>query len=125
MDVSDGKRDDDVVWVPHLNIKASAGPGRAALSPEFVANRPIAFREAWLRSMGLMPQNAHFLTAEGDSMFPTIQDGDIMLADSGYGRVANGKIYALVSNGLIVVKRFHLLAQGRLTLISDNDRYPP
>lgn len=123
--VSVAGSDSDVIWVPHLNIKASAGPGRVALNPELVANRPIAFREAWLRSMGVMPQNAHFLTAEGDSMYPTIQDGDIMLADSGYGRVANGKIYALVTNGLVVVKRLHLLAQGGLTLISDNDRYPP
>lgn len=75
--------------------------------------------------MGINPKNAEFIVAEGDSMFPTIQDGDMMLLDRGYGQVINGKIYVLVVNGLVVVKRVSLLAFGGLMLISDNDRYAP
>lgn len=115
---------DGFVPIPHLSIRASAGPGLAAISQDLDGSHQVAFRETWLRSLGVTPANAEFLTAEGDSMFPTIQNGDLMLIDRGYGEVVNGRIYVLVVNGLVVVKRVSLLAFGGLMLISDNDRYP-
>ena len=57
-------------------------------------------------------------------MSPTIEDGDMMLIDRGYGEVVHGKIYALVVNGLVIVKRVNFLAGGGMILLSDNDRYP-
>ncbi|MCJ2112750.1 LexA family transcriptional regulator [Methylobacterium sp. E-025] len=125
--LSEGKDTDEdsgFVAIPHLEIRASAGPGLASSQLETDAPRQIAFRQSWLRSLGISPSNAEFIEARGDSMFPTIQDGDLMLLDRGYGEVVNGKIYVLVVNGLVVVKRVSLLAFGGLMLISDNDRYP-
>lgn len=52
-------------------------------------------------------------------------DGDLMLIDRGYDRVMNGKIYVLVVNDTVLVKRINLLATGGVMLISDNERYPP
>ncbi|TXN71622.1 LexA family transcriptional regulator [Methylobacterium sp. WL6] len=115
---------EDFVLIPHLEVRASAGPGLATVATGAEAPRNIAFRQNWLRSLGITPVNAEFIEAHGDSMFPTIQDGDLMLLDRGYGEVVNGKIYVLVVNGLVVVKRVSLLAFGGLMLISDNDRYP-
>lgn len=112
------------VSIPHLAVRASAGPGLAAATAEVEEPRQIAFRATWLRSLGVAPGNAEFLTAQGDSMYPTIQDGDLMLVDRGYGEVMNGKIYVLVVRDAVVVKRVSLLAAGGLILISDNDRYP-
>ena len=57
-------------------------------------------------------------------MYPTIHDGDLMLVDRGFGEPVHGKIYALVVQGLVVVKRVNFLATGGMILISDNDRYP-
>ncbi|GJD93404.1 LexA family transcriptional regulator [Methylobacterium iners] len=110
--------------IPHLEVRASAGSGLAPMMEEGDEGRQIAFRSSWLRALGIAPQNAEFLTAEGDSMWPTIHDGDLMLVDRGYGEVVNGKIYVLVVNGLVVVKRVSLLAFGGLMLIADNERYP-
>lgn len=120
--VEDGNAE-GFVAIPHLELKASAGQGIAAVGVDHDQPRQIAFRSTWLRSLGIAPQNAEFLAAEGDSMYPTIQNGDLMLVDRGFGQVVNGKIYVLVVNGLVVVKRVSLLAFGGLMLISDNDRY--
>lgn len=115
---------DGFVAVPYLEVRASAGRGRASLPAETVATSHFLFSEAWLRSLGVSAYEAELLQAQGDSMHPTIQDGDLMLVDRGYGEVVHGKIYALVVNDLVVVKRVNILAVGGMMLISDNDRYP-
>jgi phage repressor protein C with HTH and peptisase S24 domain len=112
------------VPVPFLEVRASAGRGRASLPAETVAAEHFLFSRAWLRSLNITPEDAELLQAEGDSMYPTIQDGDLMLVDRGFGEVVHGKIYALVSNGLVIVKRVNFLAGGGMILLSDNDRYP-
>lgn len=112
------------VPVPFLEVRASAGIGRASLPAETMAASHFLFSQSWLRSLGVAPQNAELLQAEGDSMYPTIHDRDLMLVDRGYGEVVHGKIYALVVNGLVVVKRVNMLAIGGMVLISDNERYP-
>lgn len=114
----------EFVQVPFLEVRASAGRGRASLPAETVASEHFLFSRSWLRSLNVVPEDAELLQAQGDSMFPTIQDGDLMLVDRGYGDVVHGKIYALVVNDLVVVKRVNILAIGGMMLISDNDRYP-
>lgn len=114
---------EDVVFVPRLEVRASAGRGRAVVPGDGEAEG-FAFQRAWLRSLNIAPGNAEFVLAAGDSMEPTIKDGDMMLVDRGYGDVVNGKIYVLVVNGLVVVKRINVLTFGGLMLISDNERYP-
>lgn len=113
------------VAVRHLDVRASAGSGIANTQDGLGHTSQILFRDQWLRMLGIRPQNAEFVQAEGDSMEPTIKDGDMMLLDRGYGRVINGKIYVLVVNDLVIVKRVRILATGGLILISDNDRYEP
>ena len=112
------------VPVPFLEVRASAGRGRASLPAETVASEHFLFSRSWLRSLDISPEDAELLQAEGDSMYPTIQDGDLMLVDRGFGEVVHGKIYALVANGLVIVKRVNFLAGGGMILLSDNDRYP-
>ena len=114
----------DFIPIRQLEVRASAGPGRAVVPAGEGGPAEVAFRESWLRTLGVVPRNAEFLQAQGDSMEPTICDGDLMLVDRGYGEVRNGKIYVLVVNGLVLVKRVQLLAVGGLMLISDNQRYP-
>jgi len=112
------------VAVPYLDVRASAGPGRASLPAEIVAAEHFLFSRAWLRTLNVVPENAELLRAEGDSMYPTIQDGDLMLVDRGHGDIVHGKIYVLVVHDLVVVKRVNMLTIGGMILISDNERYP-
>ena len=115
---------DDLVRVPFLGVRASAGQGRASLPADTAADSHFLFSRAWLRSLGVAPDQAELLRAQGDSMDPTLQDGDLMLVDRGFGEPVHGKIYALVVDGLVLVKRVNFLAGGGMILISDNDRYP-
>lgn len=114
---------EEFVSIPRLDIRASAGPGQAVVPAE--GDRPsfIAFREQWLRSLGVNPRNAEFIESHGDSMEPTIQDGDLLLIDRGIDRVKSNGIYVLVAQGLVLVKRLQLLIGGSLLIISDNPKY--
>lgn len=109
---------DGYVMVPRFNVLASAGPGRAAQPEQGPAE--IAVQEAFLRQLGIIPSNAQFLTAKGDSMRPTIEDGDLLLLNRGAREVEHGRIYVLVVAGEVLLKRLHRMADGSLNLTSDN-----
>lgn len=114
---------DEFAFIPRLDVKASAGTGALAVSeaPESM----LAFRSEWLHRRGINPAAAKALTAGGDSMEPTIRDGDILLVDTSIDHVRDNGIYVVVLGGLVVVKRVHVARDGAVTLISDNGIYPP
>lgn len=108
--------------VPRLDIQASAGNGRIAISEEPLEY--LAFQAAWLRGRGINPASARILTARGDSMEETIRDGDVLLVDTSIDRVRDNSIYVIVYGDMVLVKRIHGRINGSLQLISDNPRYP-
>lgn len=109
--------------VPRLDIQASAGNGALAWSEEPVDF--LAFQESWLRARNISPKYARVLTTRGDSMEPTIRDGDVLLVDTSIDHVRDNTIYIVVYGGLVLVKRVHGRFDGSLVLISDNSTYPP
>lgn len=109
--------------IPRLAVEASAGNGALAHHEESAGM--LAFRADWLRRMGINPHAARALTAKGDSMEPTIRDGDILLVDTSIDRVRDNALYVVVLGGLVLVKRVHVKRDGSLTLISDNSTFPP
>lgn len=108
--------------VPRLDIQASAGGGRLAISEEPLEY--LAFQAAWLRGRGINPASARILTARGDSMEETIRDGDVLLVDTSIDRVRDNSIYVVILGDMVLVKRIHGRINGSLQLISDNPRYP-
>lgn len=111
------------IRVPMLSVRASAGTGRIAADVDHEAEGIVSFREDWLRGIGLIPGRAEAMAAVGDSMEPTIRDGDLLLVDRSIDRVVNHGIYVLVYNGVVLVKRIQMRLDGSLVLKSDNDRY--
>lgn len=109
--------------VPRLDVQASAGNGALAWSEEPVDF--LAFQESWLRARNISPKYARVLTAKGDSMEPTIRDGDVLLIDTSIDRLRDNSIYIVVYDGFVLVKRVHGRVDGSIMLISDNNRYPP
>ena len=114
---------DGFVTVPMLRVGASAGPGRITNGDDLVPGEVAAFREDWLRSMGLIPGRTHVLTAVGDSMEPTIRNGDFLLVDRSVDRVVDNGIYVVVLAGLVLVKRVQVRLSGALVLKSENPVY--
>jgi transcriptional regulator with XRE-family HTH domain len=102
--------------VPLLNQKLSAGKGQELpQNDEATALIPVP---SYLAKFG---KNIAALTVEGDSMYPTLERGDVVVCDS-CGWSGEG-IYALRMGGDGFVKRL-TKAPGKLVIISDNPKYP-
>ena len=114
---------DGYVSVPALSVRASAGGGQIAGPLDAIGGDVVALREDWMRSLGLHAGRTEALTAIGDSMEPTIRDGDFLLVDRSIDKVVSNGIYVLVYNGAVLVKRIVIRMDGTLTLKSDNSIY--
>jgi len=110
------------VDVPRLALGASAGSGALAASEQpFGALR---FARGWLRAAGLEPAKLSGIAVAGDSMEPTLRDGDEILVDERPRALRDGVHVVRVGDALLV-KRLDLGRPGRITLISDNPIYRP
>ena len=108
----------DFRLIPRLDVQAAAGAG--ALVEHENHREMVAFRADWLRRRGINPLFANVLTARGDSMEPTIRDGDILLGDTSIDSVIDNAIYVVVFDGRTLVKRVQLRRDGSVVLKSDN-----
>lgn len=112
-----------MILVPKLAIGASAGAG-ASVDGEAVEGE-VAFDPKWLRDLGADPRALSIIRVEGDSMAPTLDDGDDILVDGGdaAARLRDG-IYVLRMDDVLMVKRVaRAPGQGRISVISDNPHY--
>ncbi|HEY0313496.1 MAG TPA: S24 family peptidase [Allosphingosinicella sp.] len=115
---------DALVRIPRLDVAASAGAGAADTSERALGR--IGFDPSWLRRLGVAPASAALIRVEGDSMAPTLSDGDEILVDRGdrAGRLRDG-LYVLRFEGALLVKRLSVSpAGGRVSILSDNPAYP-
>lgn len=119
------ERPDGLVPVPRLDVGASAGAG--AFDGDERTRAHIAFDSAWLRRIARGgADKLSIIRVQGDSMMPTLSDGDEILVDRGDGgeRLRDG-IYVLRIEGALVVKRLALNPASRTVSIrSDNPAYP-
>lgn len=63
------------------------------------------------------------IKARGDSMEPTLHDGDLLLIDTRFDAIKDDSIYILQADSHLIVKRVQLSLDGSLDIISDNPRY--
>jgi phage repressor protein C with HTH and peptisase S24 domain len=86
----------------------------------------LALRQDWVRSiLGVEPGRLMLESAIGESMAPTIRDGNMLLIDTTDQTFRNFGIYVLEINGSRLVKRVQRKHDGSLVLISDNTAYQP
>jgi phage repressor protein C with HTH and peptisase S24 domain len=106
-------------------VSVSAGPG--AIVNEELGKPYFAFQERWLKQLtSTGPSGLSIVRVDGDSMAPTLNDGDDILVDLGdcLDRLRDG-IYVLRIDDAVVVKRIALHPFGRsVTVQSDNPAYP-
>lgn len=113
-----------VVAVPRLALGASAGNG--SLDDNEQAAGAIAFDARWLRHLGVQPQRVSIIRVDGESMMPTLADGDDIMVDHADDaqRLRDG-VYVLRLDGVLMVKRVAMgPRRGRFSVVSDNPRYP-
>ena len=111
--------DSPYVEIPRLDAEAAAGAGAEGGSQ---AIGHIGFAPHWLRAQGLDPAHCSAIAVRGDSMEPTLAEGDEILVDTRTAPLRSG-VYVLRVDGQLLVKRLAPERPG--TLISDNAIYPP
>lgn len=114
-----------LVSVQRHPVSVSAGPG--AIPAEEAGKPYFAFDERWLKAItASSPERLSIVRVQGDSMSPTLNEGDDILVDLGDSaeRLRDG-IYVLRAEEALVVKRLALNPMGRrVTVQSDNPAYP-
>jgi len=109
--------------IPKLAVGASAGAG-AIHDGEALAGKS-GFDEKWLRRMGLDPAKLSLIRVEGESMSPTINNGDdIMVDNRAAAQAARDGIHVIRLDDMLMVKRLAQGPLGRLSVLSDNPNYP-
>jgi phage repressor protein C with HTH and peptisase S24 domain len=113
---------DEFALVPQVAGSISAGGG---LIPDEGVDLRVAFRRDWIARKG-RSQNMSLIKVRGDSMEPTLLDGDLVMVDHGRNSIASqGGIYAISINDEIMIKRVMPVYPDKLLVISDNKQYPP
>lgn len=117
--------DEDEVEIPFFkDFSFACGSGSIS---EAMANetRKLRMAKSTLRNLTVEKNNAIAATASGDSMSPTIKDGDTIYVDLGRKTIKDGKIFAVCIGGLFYCKRLYNLPFGGVRIVSDNsDEFP-
>ncbi len=118
------QRADDYVLIPQLSVGASAGSGTEPADESVLAS--LAFRANWVRTVASnRPEALSVISVAGDSMLPTLADGDQILVDTDDRERLRDGIYVLRTDDALLVKRLSVNpATRRLAIRSDNDAYP-
>lgn len=115
----------DLAVVPELELGYSMGGG--AVFDQYEQRGVIPFQRAWLRSM-MRGAIADLFVArgDGDSMQPTLLDGDIVLIDTAQKDIRQqDRIWAVSYGDLGMIKRVRRSPKGHYILLSDNSTVPP
>ena len=112
----------DWVDVPRLALGASAGPGAWAGEEQPIG--AFRFAARWLRGQGLDPAQLSAIAVAGDSMEPTLRDGDEILVDRS-ARFPRDGIHVVRVDDAVLVKRLDTGRPGAISLLSDNPAYRP
>ena len=116
---------EELITIEHIHISPSCGTGTTVLAlPEVT---PIKLGRKMIETVLKVsdPNNLKVFTACGDSMEDTIDDGNLLLVDTGRTDFNNGGIFIITINNEWFVKRLRKRINGQLDIISDNQaKYP-
>jgi phage repressor protein C with HTH and peptisase S24 domain len=115
----------ELVFVPVYDIAAAAGHG-TLIDADAESGR-LAFRAAWLREVtNATPDELAVVTVRGDSMFPTLVDGDTVLVDRTQRAIRRDGIYVIRYDNYVLIKRLQIdPARAKVIVSCDNRDYPP
>jgi phage repressor protein C with HTH and peptisase S24 domain len=120
--------DEVFVSVPHVSVRPSMGGG-VVVEDEPQYARPYHFQRSWIRhDLKAEPTNLRIMHVEGDSMMPTLHDGDAILVDIGRRAPTPPGLFVLHDGIGVVAKRLEHIPYSEppsVRVISDNALYSP
>jgi len=113
----------DLVTVHEIDLAYGLG---GTYSDGVVEAEILHFPRSWLERISTTPPPLlTFARGRGDSMEPTLQDGDIVLIDRSVRTIREqDAIWALTIGEIAMIKRVRVHGE-RVSILSDNDRVPP
>ncbi|HHV6870409.1 TPA: XRE family transcriptional regulator [Haemophilus influenzae] len=103
-------------------VRISAGGG--GFNDEYKPYQTTKVEKAWLDSRRLKAEDCAMFLVSGDSMYPTLKDGEEIIVDRSKKELKDGKIFVLNNEGAMLVKKVQITYNG-ITLISQNTEYTP
>lgn len=119
-----GELTEGFVQIPRYEVAASAGGGTLIHSEQIVDH--LTFKADWVRNtLGVPVASLALINVKGDSMEPTLSNGDVILIDMSKGGFDDNAVYVLRLNETLLVKRVKRNFDGSVLVSSDNVMYPP
>lgn len=111
------------ISLPVLDVPERLGFGHGMSEVETVA-RLLTLDAAWLRSAVSMTDlsSLRIITGVGQSMAPTIKQGDLLIVDQSITNVSYDAIYVVCIGSSLTIKRIQRDLDG-IRVISDNPQY--
>lgn len=118
---------DELVAVPSVAIEASMGGG-AEIYDE-ATEKPYYFHRSWINNkLKTSPKDLRIIFVRGDSMYPTLDNNDMVLVDISKRSPTPPGIFVLYDGIGLVVKRLEYIGDKnapKMRIISDNKQYSP
>jgi phage repressor protein C with HTH and peptisase S24 domain len=115
----DGDGEGQFIGIRMLKRQVYLGVDGVDADWEYEEEVSLSLPVEWLRSKRMAPGDLFAFKASGQSMYPTIPDGTIIVANRTNILPADGKLFAVNHNGRPMVKRMERHA-GQWYLASDN-----
>lgn len=116
------------ITIQRLDVAGAMGKGRLAPAGYVDVVDRISVNKDYLRTVASFssPDNLAIMTALGDSMKGTFNDGDLLLVDRGVNVIDLDAVYVVLYQDELYIKRFQRRPGKPLLMISDNKKkYEP
>ena len=109
----------DLVAVPRVRFKLSAGVSGYAVESEDGNGKPVFFRRDWFELHNYKPEKLFAVRVSGASMEPALWDSDLVVINTADTTPHDGDVFAMNYEGELVIKRMRRDA-GEWLATSDN-----
>jgi phage repressor protein C with HTH and peptisase S24 domain len=114
-----GRSDPTMTQIMKVKLKVQAGVTGFQTEPEHYEGETLGVPTAWVLREGLRPESLISILVRGDSMEPSLYDGDSIVVNTADKNIVSGFVYVVNYEGEAIVKRM-LRDAGQWWLVSDN-----
>jgi len=114
------------IRLPILEVSPAAGAGREPVDYPAVIDY-LELPESWAQHrLGRDLSKYRVLPVSGDSMSPTINDGDLVFVDTSVTSYQSNGVYVIIWHDRLLIKRLRAsLSSGKIEIASDNEAAYP
>lgn len=114
-----GPDDPGMTQIMKVKLKVRAGVTGFQTEPEYYEGDTLGVPTAWIMREGLRQDALISIIVRGDSMEPSLHDGDSIVVNTADKNIVSGLVYVVNYEGEAIVKRL-LRDAGQWWLVSDN-----